>query len=35
MVRRNINVAARYHESVKSLMRERSAQGTGKSHTFG
>jgi hypothetical protein len=33
-VRRNINVAARYHESVKRLIDERSAQRTGKSSTL-
>jgi hypothetical protein len=35
MLRRNINVAPRYHEFVISPMDERSAQRTGKSSTLG
>jgi hypothetical protein len=34
MVRRNINVAARYHESVISAIDERFARRTGKSSTL-
>jgi hypothetical protein len=34
MVRRNINVAARYHESVNRLMGGRFAQRSGKSSTL-
>jgi hypothetical protein len=35
MVQRNINVAARYHESVISLMGGRFAQGIGENSTLG
>jgi hypothetical protein len=34
MVRRNINVAARYHESVNRVMNRRFACRTGKSSTL-
>jgi hypothetical protein len=34
-VRRNINAASRYHKFVTSSNIGRTAQGIGKSHTFG